>query len=190
MLQPTPLKSKSEINSGVPSTKDGITLRSLFENEESNLLRFAFSLTGRRAVAEEIVQDVFLQLHANWKDVESPRAWLYQCVRHAAWNHLRKAKREVLHSDDEQAIQCIEDKDQLPDVVLQNMETTKNLNRLLEKLPEMDQQLVRLKYFEGLKYREISERTGLTVSNVGFRLHTIMQTLAKGLQPMERSELK
>jgi RNA polymerase sigma-70 factor (ECF subfamily) len=54
----------------------------------------------------------------------------------------------------------------------------------------MDQQLVRLKYFEGLKYREISERTGLTVSNVGFRLHTIMQTLAKGLQPMERSELK
>lgn len=190
MLQPKPLKSASEIKSGVPSTKDGITLRSLFESEETNLLRFAFSLTGRRAVAEEIVQDVFLKLHACWKDVETPRAWLYQCTRHAAWNHLRKAKREVLHSDDEQAIQCLENKDQQPDEVLQHMETTKTLNRLLDKLPEMDQQLVRMKYFEGLKYREISERTGLTVSNVGYRLHTIMQTLAKGLQPMERSELK
>jgi RNA polymerase sigma factor (sigma-70 family) len=190
MLQPTPMKSTSEIKSGVSSNKDGITLRSLFENEESNLLRFAFSLTGRRAVAEEIVQDVFLQLHARWKEVESPRAWLYQSVRNAAFNHLRKTKREVLQSDDEQAAQRVEDKDQPPDVVLEHMETTNTLKGLLEKLSETDQQLVRLKYFEGLKYREISERTGLTVSNVGYRLHQIMQTLANGLQPKGRDDSK
>lgn len=190
MLQPTPLKSTSEIKSGVSSHRDGITLRSLFESEESNLLRFAFSITGRRAVAEEIVQDVFLQLHARWKEVESPRAWLYQSVRNAAFNHLRKTKREILQSDDEQAAQRVEGKDQLPDVVLEHMETTNTLKLLLEKLSETDQQLVRLKYFEGLKYREISEKTGLTVSNVGYRLHQIMQTLANGLQPKERDDSK
>lgn len=188
MLQPTPLKSTPEIKKSVSSSKDGITLRSLFENEESNLLRFAFSIVGRRAVAEEIVQDVFLQLHARWNEVELPRAWLYQSVRNAAFNYLRKAKREVLHSDDEQATHSVEVKDQPPDVVLEHMETTNTLKRLLEKLSETDQQLVRLKYFEGLKYREISERTGLTVSNVGYRLHQIMQTLASGLQPMGRDE--
>lgn len=189
MLQPTPLKSTTEIKKGV-SSSDGITLRSLFDHEESNLLRFAFSIAGRREVAEEIVQDVFLQLHARWNEVDSPRAWLYQSVRNAAFNYLRKAKREVLQSDDEQATQSVEVKDQPPDVVLEHMETTNALKRLLEKLSETDQQLVRLKYFEGLKYREISERTGLTVSNVGYRLHQIMQTLASGLQPMGRDDSK
>jgi len=190
MLQPTPLRSTSEIKPGVPSTKDGITLRSLFDLEESNLLRFVFSLTGRRAIAEEIVQDVFLKLHACWRDVESPRAWLYQCARNAAFNHLRKAKREVLQSDHEQTFHRLEDKDQQPDIALQNMEATTALNQLLENLSQIDQQLVRLKYFEGLKYRQISERTGLTVSNVGYRLHTIMQTLANGMQPTERGDSK
>jgi RNA polymerase sigma-70 factor (ECF subfamily) len=103
---------------------------------------------------------------------------------------LRKTKREVLQSDDEQAAQRVEDKDQPPDVVLEHMETTTTLKGLLEKLSETDQQLVRLKYFEGLKYREISERTGLTVSNVGYRLHQIMQTLANGLQPKGRDDSK
>lgn len=190
MLQRTPRKSTSESQQGVSSTRDASTLRSLFENEESNLLRFAYSLTGRRAVAEEIVQDVFLQLHARWKEVDSPRAWLYQSVRNAAFNHLRKAKRELLQSDDERANQSVQNKDQPPDVLLENMETTNTLKGLLEKLSQTDQQLVRLKYFEGLKYREISERTGLTVSNVGYRLHQIMQILAKGLLPMGRDDSK
>lgn len=190
MLQPTSWKSTSETKSGVSSQQDGLTLRSLFASEESNLLRFVFYITGRRVVAEEIVQDVFLQLHARWEEVDSPRAWLYQSARHAAFNYLRKTKREVLQSDDSQIPQTIEDKDQPPDVVLEQMETTNTLKLLVEKLSETDQQLVRLKYFEGLKYREISERTGLTVSNVGYRLHQIMQTLASGLQPLGRDEAK
>ncbi|MEM9479723.1 MAG: sigma factor, partial [Verrucomicrobiota bacterium] len=59
----------------------------IFEAEESPLLRFAFSLTGRRAIAEEVVQEVFLQLHRHWDNVENPRAWLYRSVRNRSYNH-------------------------------------------------------------------------------------------------------
>jgi RNA polymerase sigma factor (sigma-70 family) len=189
MLKPTPLKSDAEINQGVPST-ERVTLRSLFDNEESNLLRFAFSLTGRREIAEEIVQEVFMQLHAKWSEVESPRAWLYQCVRNRAFHHIRKSKREILHGDEAALTNSAEDSVQPPDAMLEHMETTHTLQRLIEGLPETDQRLVRLKYFEGLKYREISERTGLTVSNVGYRLHQIMQTLASGLKPLGKDGSK
>ena len=67
---------------------DQETLRSLFESEETPLLRYAFSLVRRRAVAEEIVQDAFLQLHIKWKDVGSPRAWLYRTVRNKVFNYM------------------------------------------------------------------------------------------------------
>ena len=55
---------------------------------------------------------------------------------------------------------------------------------MIDSLHEADRELVQLKFFDGLKYREISERTGLSVGNVGYRLHHILKELAGKLQPL------
>ena len=47
-------------------------------------------------MAEEIVQEVFLQLHVRWKDVDSPRAWLYRSVRNKVFNYMRDNRRETV----------------------------------------------------------------------------------------------
>ncbi len=168
----------------VPAEDRELTLRSLFEREESGLLRFAFSLTGRRAVAEEIVQEVFLQLHTHWSQVSQPRAWLVRSVRNRAFDHLRKSRRETLGSVHE-SLDSMPGDGESPDELMIRFETLSQLRQLVGQLPEKDQRLVRMKYFEGLKYREISQRTGLTVSNVGFRLHQVLKKLANGLIPPE-----
>ena len=46
---------------------------------------------------------------------------------------------------------------------------------LLAELPRADRELVRLKYHENLKYQDISKRTGITVGNVGYRLHHLLK---------------
>ena len=51
------------------------------------------------------------------------------------------------------------------------------LTRLIDGLPENQQQVIRLKFHSGLKYREISAATGLSEGNVGFLLHTALQSL-------------
>lgn len=179
------LKSTPEVNQSDSHPVCEETLRALFDSEESNLLRYAFSLSGRRAVAEEIVQDVFLQLHAKWDEVEAPRAWLFRSVRNRAFNHLRKSKREILQSDDDVENFPAQTDDQTPDAIIARMETVAELRRLLDDLSETDRELVKLKYFDGLKYREISERTGLTISNIGYRLHHVLRQLAGSLRRPE-----
>ncbi len=176
------LKSTPEANRMEESNEGSLSLRTLFESEESNLLRFAFSLTGRRAVAEEIVQEVFLHLHAKWSVVKEPRAWLFRSVRNRAFHYLRKCRRETLSSDDDATMidVCSEDP---PDELIARMETVAELRQLVSQLPEKDRRLVQLKYYEDLKYRDISQRTGLTISNVGFRLHQVLKKLAVGLLP-------
>ena len=159
------------------------TLRTLFDTEETPLLRYAFSLIGRRAVAEEIVQDVFLQLHKQWDEVASPRAWLFRSVRNRAYNHIRDNQREILDSDDRRA-QSPNAEDETPEAMLLRMEATGALRQMVEELDETDRQLVKLKYFEDLKYRDISVQTGLSVSNVGYRLHHILKELAEKLRPL------
>ena len=155
-------------------------LRALFEEEESKLLRLAFSFVGRRAVAEEIVQDVFLLLHVHWDRVDEPRAWLVRSIRNRALNHLRKTRREFWLDDD--GAPSAEDDCETPDAALEKLETVAAMRQLGEELAEGDQRLIELRYFKGLKYREISSSVGLTVSNVGFRLHRILQQLASRMQ--------
>ncbi|MCF6314571.1 MAG: RNA polymerase sigma factor [Verrucomicrobiales bacterium] len=167
-----------------PSAKRSqpLTLRQLFDTEETPLLRYAFSLIGRRAIAEEIVQEVFLQLHTHWDDVEQPRAWLFRSVRNRAYNHQRKHKNEILTDDQEN--QPNEDQDEAPDALLLRMEAAGYLRLIVEELDDVDRQLVELKYFDDLKYRDISEQTGLSISNVGYRLHHILKELAEKLRQL------
>jgi RNA polymerase sigma-70 factor (ECF subfamily) len=154
-----------------------LTLRALFDAEETPLLRYAFSLTGRHAVAEEIVQEVFLQLHTHWDDVDTPRAWLFRSVRNKAYNYNRDNKREILTGNDRE-VQSPNAEDETPEALLLRMETVGTLRLIVEELDEADRQLVHLKYFEDLKYRDISAQTGLSISNVGYRLHHILKELA------------
>ena len=159
------------------------TLQSLFESEETPLLRYAFSLVRRRAVAEEIVQEVFLQLHVKWKDVESPRAWLYRSVRNKVFNYMRDNRRETVEMSAPE-VEGLSNGSDTPLGVLSKLEAVEVLHEMIDSLHEADRELVQLKFFDGLKYREISERTGLSVGNVGYRLHHILKELAGKLQPL------
>ena len=175
------LKSTPQVQPSVDQSANHVALRSLYDQEESGLLRYAFSLVGRREVAEEIVQEVFLKLHVRWEEVDSPRAWLFRSVRNRAFTYLRDNKRELLAADEPETTG---DADQSsPDKLIQRMESLAKVRNALDQLGENDRQLVKLKYFENLKYREISERTGLSISNVGYRLHHILKELGNRLRP-------
>ena len=50
---------------------------------------------------------------------------------------------------------------------------------MLAGLPDNQQEVVRLKFQDGLSYKEIAGVTGLTVSNVGFLIHTAIHTLRR-----------
>ena len=178
MPKPTP-----RVNGSAATGVSTLTLQSLVDSEETSLLRYAFSLVGRRAVAEEIVQEVFLQLHTQWDHVDSPKAWLFRSVRNRAYNHVRDSKREVLNGhDDKQQSSCA--KEDSPEALHLHMEALSALRVSLDELNESDRQLVMLKYFNDLKYRDISTESGQSIGNVGYRLHHILKELAGKLRKL------
>ena len=154
-------------------------MREIFDAEEEGLIRFAFGLVGRREVAEELVQEGFLALFENYEEVENPRAWLYRAIRNKALNEIRKRKREFV---DDKVGQEEDGERDAPDEVLGRMEAAGQLQLLIAELEPRDGELVRMKYFEGLDYKEMSQRTKMSVGNVGYRLHHVLKNLADGLR--------
>ena len=64
-----------------------------------------------------------------------------------------------------------------PGRTLEQIETQEAVLRLIERLPPNQQEVVRLKFQNGFSYKEISRITTLSVSNVGFLIHTAVARL-------------
>jgi RNA polymerase sigma-70 factor (ECF subfamily) len=158
------------------------TIEELFAALESPLLGYALRYTGGRAQAEDVVQEAFMKLHAQFGSVEKPRQWLYRTVHNLALNQRRAAGRTVSFekpADDENP-SAIDPADSalLPDEQMLRLEGIGQVRLSLAALDERSRELVRLKFNEDLTYRDISARTGISVSNVGYILHHALKTIA------------
>ena len=79
--------------SAEPPAWEGI--EELFGALESPLLAYAFRLVGQLSVAEDLVQEAFMRLHAQFDDVREPKKWLYRTVHNLALNQRRDAGKIV-----------------------------------------------------------------------------------------------
>lgn len=156
----------------------------LFMALEAPLLRYAYELVKSQEVAEDIVQETFMRLHAEFENVRQPRPWLYRTAHNLAMNHLRAGRKIVPLEPqaDQGTVEHPADAAPLPDERMERMEAIEKTRLCLQTLDTRARELVRLKFDEGLSYKEMSERTGLSVGNVGFVLHHALKRLAAELE--------
>ena len=161
------------------------TIEELFAALESALLSYALRLAGDRAVAEDIVQETFMRLHAQFDQVRKPRHWLYRTAHNLALNHRRQAGKIVPldFGADEGGPAGIEagDPQPLPDEQTARREGIGLVRLSVATLDERSRELIRLKFNEELSYKEISARTGLGVGHVGYLLHHALKAVAAEL---------
>jgi RNA polymerase sigma factor (sigma-70 family) len=161
------------------------SIEELFAALESPLLSYAFRLAGQRTLAEDIVQDAFMKLHAQFDEVREPRRWLYRTVHNLALNQRRQADKIVsldlpVRNDGPPAAE-LQDPQPLPDEQIARWEGIGLLRLSLAALDARSRELIRLKFNEELSYKEISVRTGLTTGNVGYMLHHAIKAVADEL---------
>jgi len=165
------------------------TIEQVFTALESPLLIYARRLLGDFNLAEDIVQEAFMKLHAQFQAVAAPQPWLYRTVHNLAVDHQRRASRIVLLGSpaDDQAdpIQDASDSQPLPDEQIARWEGIGLVRLVLETLDHRSRELIRLRFHEDLSYKEIAGRTGLTVGHVGYLLHHALKAMAVELEKTE-----
>lgn len=152
-------------------------IRAAVERHESSLLRYAASITGDAERARDIVQETFVKLcdetpvRLNGRLTE----WLFTVCRNRAIDVQRKEKRMTPLT--EMDLDTRESAEPSPSLAAEQRESSSQLLRLLETLPPNQREVIRLKFQGDLSYLEISRVTKLSVSNVGFLMHTGIKAL-------------
>jgi len=141
------------------------------ELHESSLIRYARWILSDLESAREVVQETFLRLcKEDPVRVEGHVAqWLFTVCRNLAFDARKKEARMTPLGDTEIAV--------APD--LDERQTVSQVLQLVETLPKNQREVIYLKFQCDLSYKEISDITKLSVTNVGFLIHTAVRALRK-----------
>jgi len=174
-------------------TEDFDKLVHRYQNE---LYRYLARYTGDPALADDVFQNTFLQVHLKrglYEDGRPVRPWLYSIATHQAVDALRKVGRHPTVSLDQRTspnesesgslVDLLVSEGEGPLAALQGEERRAWVRDCVARLPETLRQTLILAYHQDLKYREIAEILKIPVGTVKSRLHA---ALAK-LQEMARA---
>jgi RNA polymerase sigma factor (sigma-70 family) len=167
-----------ELTRGIEKTMSKAEwVRKAFEQYEGPLIRYAAHITGNTDQARDVVQDTFLKLcAAEQADVESHlAAWLYTVCRNRALDVRRKEVRVV--SLDTNAASRRESGGPPAAALAEFHEMHSRVLGVVGTLSQDQQEVIRLKFQDALSYKEISQVTGHSVTNVGFLLHTAIRNI-------------
>lgn len=156
----------------------------LFREYHAPLCLYALSITGRKDVAEEIVQELFYHL---WKEraslniLRSVRSYLFGAVRNQS---LQYREQDLLHERHHQIIHAGGggDPDGGPHDQLEYRELEEVINRTLSLLPERRRRIFTMHRFEGLKYKEIANRLSLSIKTIEAEMSKTYQSLREEIE--------
>lgn len=115
-----------------------------------------------RSLAEELAQEVFLELHRSWASMESPQHilfWLRRVTSHRAIDFVRKRKARPETSLEETGEPSVLER--VHDSFLSSY-----LERMVASLPEKQRMVIVLRYQEDLELEEIAKVLGMKVATV------------------------
>ena len=166
---------------------DETGLKTIYEREARWLLGVAYRITGRRDLAEDVIQDAFLQIwqHARSFDPNrgSARGWIYSVVRNRALK-LRRARLRHRTVDDRVLLAIfdggVDSTSRLPEACA--------LRRSMAKLdPNMRASLI-LAYVDGCTHREIAQELGVPIGTAKAWIRSSLVGLRADLgEPQRRS---
>lgn len=135
-------------------------LESAWKNLRGELRGFLLGQVGEPAIADDLLQDVFLKLYrrgGGLQEKESPRAWLYQVARNAVIDHWRR-RRETTEVTDDFA------HNEMPTDESIRATLAPCLRPMIESLPAMHAGALTLTQLEEIPQVEAAQRLGLTLT--------------------------
>lgn len=161
---------------------DRAAVRLLFMRHHARVYRFVVRQTGSEMMADDIANEVFLELWRQAPGFEGRSevsTWLLGIARFKALSALRKKKEEWIDDDDAAAVP---DQADTPEVSAMKEDKGAALRRMIDALPEEHRTVIDLAYYHGKAVSEIGEILGIPDATVKTRMFYARKKLGEALK--------
>lgn len=173
---------------------DSQALAAILDNYAARVFGLLYRLTGSQDSAEDLTQETFLRVArtiAEYDHVGRFEAWLFRIAANLARDRARRIRRRGLGvslsstADDEaEADPRLADVSRPdPSVLVEQMELGQRLGQCLERLNEADREIILLRHYSDMSFKDIADLLGIPLGTALARAHRALQRLREQLEP-------
>ena len=147
------------------------------------MIAYIYCLSGDIELSKDICQESYLKLLSKPPVLivgKSLRSWLFRVGRNKFLDHIRKQKYEFAELNEN--LSCSE---KPPDRPMIQFQQKANIQHCLEALPEPLRETVKLRVYEEMNFREISEQMGAPLGTVLWRMQKALKLLKPQFKGMK-----
>ena len=149
-------------------------LRELYEQYKNAIYLFILSIVKNAPVAEDLTQEVYIKIikyHKSYNPMYNPKTWIFQIAKNTCYTYL-KNNNEIPYD-----LNILLDKKYST-----NIDESYLIRDYLSKISDIDQKIILLHIYAGLKHSEIAKLLNLTPNNTKVRYHNALKKLEKELK--------
>ena len=146
---------------------DAENFKRKFLSFHPKLIRIAYALVENKADAEDILQDAYFKLwnkRDELPDIENPEAFCVTLVKNLSLDFLRSPRANRREEEIESVFTLATDSS--PEKELETKDKEQQIRQLINRLPENQRQVLRLRGIDDCSMDEIEQITGLNAVNV------------------------
>jgi len=144
----------------------------LLTRYRSKVYSYIFLIVRNKELTEDIFQDTFIKAIATIQQgryVESGKflGWVNRIAHNLIIDHFRREKNENTYSSDGMEYDIINNtklSEKSVEDTMSNEQVLYDVVRLIDQLPESQQSVVRMRFFEDLSFKEIAEKTDVSIN--------------------------
>ena len=170
---------------------DKAAFRVLFDRYQASVARFAFRFVGDRARAEELAQDIFVNLYRSAKSYRPSaklKTFLFRVATNHCLNEVRRGEYRMPHAADaseEGKPEPAAPSGTRPDESYAGKELEQAVGQALDGMSERERAAFCMCRFEGMPYREIAEALSASEAAVKSLIHRATLAVARKVEELE-----
>jgi len=161
-------------------------LAKLIERHQSKIYGFIYSKVMDRDVTEDIFQDTFIKVIktlklGSYSEEGKFLPWVMRISHNLIVDHFRKSKKMVFQRETEEFSIFSVITDSVPNIESKiiNNQITNDLKRIIEELPDDQKEVLNMRIYEDLSFKEISDLTGVSINTALGRMRYALMNLRK-----------
>lgn len=173
---------------------DKSALETLITRHKDRVYTYIFFIVKNEKLAEDIFQDTFIKVIKSLRKGKYNEqgvfvSWVIRIAHNLTIDFFRKNKRMPTYSNDENSDFDIFNSQRFAEETIEDEmikdQTAADVRRLVQELPDEQKEVVLLRHFGGLSFREISEQTGVSINTALGRMRYALINLRKLIEDKE-----
>jgi RNA polymerase sigma factor (sigma-70 family) len=165
---------------------DANALSPLITRYKDKIFTSIYLLVKDRYLAEDIFQDVFIRIidtirGGRYTDEGKFLPWAMRIAHNLCVDHFRKVKRNptIKTSDDRDIFDVLNFSEEGVDSRMMNEQTSDKVRRMIDLLPEDQREVIILRHYADLSFKEIADLTGCSINTALGRMRYALLNLRK-----------